>query len=94
LGFCSVIAIGLAVTAMRNWRYIHLCNAIIMGTGVILTLSRGGILSYVGTLVLLGVLLAMSRSERTKRLVVVQAALAGSLLVAGYLAYTSIAHEL
>ncbi len=94
MGFCSVIAIGLAVTAMRNWRYIHLCNAIIMGTGVILTLSRGGILSYVGTLVLLGVLLAMSRSERTKRLVVVQAALAGSLLVAGYLAYTSIAHEL
>ncbi len=94
LGLCSIIALGLTMTARDNWRWAHLGNAVLMGGAVILSLSRGGILAYVGALGFLGLLVWLGRSERLSRLLWLQLAFAGALLVAGYLAYTQIVHEL
>ncbi len=95
LGLTSLLSIGMALTAVGRWRWVHLVAATLSGGGVLLTLSRGGIVSYVAALMFLGLALAVDRSQRVRRYaLVVQLVLAGALLLAGYLAYTQVAREL
>jgi tetratricopeptide (TPR) repeat protein len=94
LGFCSIVALGLALSADDGWRLVHAGNSALCGAGVFLSLSRGGSLSFVAALIFLGGVLALNRSERFRKIAWVQLALAGALVVAGYIAYTQFVHEM
>lgn len=94
LGLSGMIAVGLAMDARGKWRAVHLANAVMIGAGVFLSLSRGGILAYVGSLLFLGAVVATKRANRIPRVFAVQVVLAGAVLLAGYVAYTEVAGEL
>ncbi|MBI5510223.1 MAG: O-antigen ligase family protein [Deltaproteobacteria bacterium] len=94
LGFSSLVALGLAVASRGSWRAIWLGDAALCGAGVFLSLSRGGIIAYVAALAFLALPLALDQPEKKRNLFWVQLGLAGSLIVAGYLAYTQIVREM
>ncbi len=95
LGFASIATLALALETGRGRRWLPLLGAVAMGTGVILSLSRGGIGAYIFSLALCAVVLARGRFTKGDRPALwVNGTLAGVLLVASYLAYTQIVHEL
>lgn len=95
LGFASIATLALALETGRGVRWLPLTGAVAMGTGVLLTLSRGGIGAYVLSLALCAVVMLKGRVGRTGRPAFwVYGTLAGVLLLASYLAYTQVVHEL
>ena len=94
LGFTSFVALGLAMSSHRLWRWTHGANAVVIGAGVILSLSRGGIVCYFGALAFMGLVVLLNKTARGRGLFWIQLSLAGVLLLAGYLAYSQIVHEM
>lgn len=95
LGLCAPVTLGISLSAReRNDRALYGFMGIITGVAVFMSLSRGGIVAFSAAMLLLFFLVATRRSRRLKHTTVVQAAMAGVLLLAGYLAYDTIVKEL
>ena len=94
LGLTCLVSLGLAQEERGPWRGIVGASAVLSGAGVFLWMFRGGILSLVLALLLLGLGAAVSQRWRPADFWHLQIACAALLLLAGALAYTPIVHEL
>lgn len=94
LGFASLLAFGLAVTAKGGVRFLHLGNAVVCGMGVFLSLSRGGILAFGACLVFLGAGLALVGRLPHKGMIWIELGAVAAILLAGFLGFATIANEM
>jgi len=95
LGLCSPVALGLALSARgRQDRALYGFMGVIIGVALFMSLSRGGIVAYSAGLVLLFFFVATRRARKLRHTALVQTAMAGVLLLAGYLAYDTVIEEL
>jgi len=98
LGMSSLVALGLALESRGVRRAYRLGAAALSGAGVLLSLSRGGILAYAFGLACLATLVLWARrhkqAPKARALMWLQGTLAATLLFAGYVAYGAIVHEL
>ncbi|MEK7705207.1 MAG: O-antigen ligase family protein, partial [Myxococcota bacterium] len=94
LGLTSLVALAL-VLRERGWqRWAWGAAAAVCGSGVFLSLSRGGILAFVLALVVLAVLAAARHLGRRLETATVLAVLLGTAGVATLFAYSRVVHEL
>lgn len=95
LGLCAPVAIGLAFSAReRQDRAFYGFFGLIMGVGVFMSLSRGGIVAFSAGMIFLVFFAATRRTRQLRRAVLVQLIAVGVLTVASYLAYDTILREL
>ncbi|MEM6532625.1 MAG: O-antigen ligase family protein [Myxococcota bacterium] len=94
MGFSSMLALGLALSVRDRSRFLWAGCSILCATGLILTLSRGGILAFGATLLFATALLFARERLNPKSLLALQVGGAASLLIAAYLAYSEIVHEM
>ncbi len=93
VGMSAILALGLAIGADGRRRVAWLVVGILCGAATVLSLSRGGTLSLIGALGVLALFLKLRRSSG-RGLILVQVGVLGALLVAAWLAYSQVVHEL
>ncbi len=95
LGLCAPIALGIGLSARgRQNKALFGFMGVIIGAAVFLSLSRGGIVALLIGLVFLLFFSAARRVRNLERTFLVQAAVAGVLVLAAYLAYDTVIKEL
>lgn len=95
LCLCSPVALGVGLSAReRQDRALYGFMGVITGVAVFMSLSRGGMVALSLGIIFLIFFSATRRSRRIRRVALVQAAAAGVLVLAGYLAYDTIIKEL
>jgi tetratricopeptide (TPR) repeat protein len=95
LGLCAPVALGLSFSAReRQDRAFYGFFGLIMGVGVFMSLSRGGIVAFSAGMIFLIFFAATRRTRQLRHAVLVQVIAAGVLTVAGYLAYDTILKEM
>ncbi len=92
---CAPVSLGLSLSGRsRQDRALFGFMALIMGVGVFMSLSRGGMVALIAAFCFLLVFASTRKSRRLRHAAIVQAITAAVLVVAGYLAYDSIISEL
>lgn len=94
MGFAAFLSLGLALTVRDRSRIGWAGASVLCAAGVVLTLSRGGILAFFGALAVCLLLLFLRERLSGRSLLTAQLVAAGALVVASYLAYAEIVHEL
>jgi tetratricopeptide (TPR) repeat protein len=95
LGLCALVSFGLALSSRhRKGRFLYGFFGVISAVGIFLSLSRGGIVAFLLGCIFLGIYAATRRVWKLRRVALVQAVVAGVLLIAGYLAYSKIVTEM
>jgi tetratricopeptide (TPR) repeat protein len=95
LCLCSPIALGLAMTSReRQDKALFGFMGVIIGVGVFMTLSRGGIIAYMATLGLLVLFAGTAKSRKIKKVVLVQFSVVGVLALSSFLAYDTVVSEM
>ncbi len=94
MGVGAFLALGLAIAVRDRSRISWALVSVLCAAGVVLTLSRGGILAFFGALGVCVLLLFLRERLTGRSLLTAQLVAAGALVVASYLAYAEIVHEL
>ena len=66
LGFASLISLGLTLHEETRIRFLYLTAAVLTGAGVMLSLSRGGVIAYLMTLIFLFIAIRSQTFKPTK----------------------------
>lgn len=93
LGFASLASFACSLRMPPRLRWVAVAGAVVMGAGVILSLSRGGMAAYALTVALCGVVLVTQHRNKYPAYVLFGAVIA-MLGLAGAVAYTQIQEEL
>jgi tetratricopeptide (TPR) repeat protein len=94
LGFSSLATLGLALSSSPPRRWFFALLAAIGGAGLLLTLSRGGIITYTAALAFFAVVALIQPRRTVKHVLLVQLVLVAVVVLAGFAAYSQLVHEL